>query len=132
MRTKEYTILNLLIKKMKQENKEKCKFNMMSVSLDRKGNIVAFGKNSYCKTHPKMALYNKNYNEFKIFLHSEIDCLIRSKKEPYTLIVARIGKKGEIRIAKPCPVCLEAIKHSTVKQVFFTNSYGSLELLNIQ
>lgn len=48
---------------------------------DKRGKIIAIGKNSYIKTHPKMKEYAiKNSEPYKQVLHAEIAALIKCKK----------------------------------------------------
>jgi deoxycytidylate deaminase len=83
----------------------------------KKNKIISVGMNSYVKTHPKQAYFAKLAGQDKRqFLHAEVDALIRGA-DADTLIVLRFSKKGELRNAKPCPVCMEAIKASKVKCV---------------
>ena len=106
----------------------KYEFNLMTAALNKRGKIISYGQNSYIKSHPKMQEYNLHSNRKCIFLHSEIDALIKCREKPYMLIVARIGKKGDIRIARPCPICQEAIRRSGVEKVYFTDNNGELVL----
>tara|TARA_R110000824_G_scaffold25352_3_gene88339 strand:- start:1280 stop:1453 length:174 start_codon:yes stop_codon:yes gene_type:complete len=44
----------------------------------------------------------------------------RSLTQGATVYVARIGKKGDLRLSKPCPMCESAMRHVGVKEVIYT------------
>lgn len=59
----------------------------------------------------------------KATIHAEIGVILgldRSVTEGSTIYVARINKKGEYRMSKPCPMCQAALKHVGVKRVIYT------------
>lgn len=96
------------------------------VITDKKGRVIAAGYNRK-KTHPLQAQYAKQYNPEKIYLHAEIDAIIKLKGEiPHTLYVGRIMKSGDYGIARPCPICMAALIEVGVKRVVFTNKTGEV------
>lgn len=128
---KEYHLLDNLINKIKLNFDYSKSYNVGTIITDKKGNILSFGINSYSKTHPKQLHYNKICNPTRIYLHSEIDALIKCKSEnAHTMIIARITKKGETKIAKPCEGCFNALRDNGIKKVYYTNNYGELVLLD--
>jgi|TARA_R110000850_G_scaffold96461_6_gene201641 tRNA(Arg) A34 adenosine deaminase TadA len=55
--------------------------------------------------------------------HAELGCILgvdRSLTQGATVYVARIGKKGDLRLSKPCPMCESAMRHVGVKEVIYT------------
>lgn len=133
MGTKEYHTLKFLVKKLQEQNTDigKYQHRVGTIITDRKGNILSTGFNSYIKTHPRQKKYNLYINPTKIFLHAEIDSLVKCRGEPHTMIICRIGRDNQIRLAKPCKGCYNAIKDVQVKKVYFTNNFGELTLLNL-
>ena len=128
---KEYTVLNRLLVKMKEEYDYTKQYTVYASIVDKKGQVISTGKNSFIKTHPKQYIYNQYKNPFKIFLHAEIDALLKYKSDSgYMMIVARMTKTGMIRSAKPCHGCFQAIKESNIKKIFYTNDDGELTLLD--
>lgn len=92
-----------------------------AVITDKRGNILAEGSNSYTKTHPRQAYYADRVNQSeRVFLHAEIAALVKCRAEPYALYVARVGKGGESRIAKPCEICSLAIEQTPIKEVHYS------------
>lgn len=128
----EYHLLKRLVKKIQEKHQHHVEqYHLGAIILDRRGNILSTGFNSSQKTHPKQLLYNKYKNNARIYLHAEIDALVKCKAKPYVMIIARINRKGELRIAKPCDGCIEAIRHSDLKKIYFTNNFGELVLLDL-
>lgn len=93
-----------------------------AIIVDRKGSILSEGFNSYHKSHPIQYYYAKKAGlPLKIFLHAEIDALNRIKQgTPYKIYIARVDYNGNPMYAKPCPICSEAIKNSSIETVEYT------------
>jgi deoxycytidylate deaminase len=115
------------------------KFRLGAIILDKYGIPISIGFNSYVKTHPVMLNFRSPKVDFgfgidkesKIFLHAEMDCLIKGlskKSEWHTLIVARIGADGELKLAKPCQGCSEMLK-GHFKNIYYTDNSGNLILM---
>jgi len=115
------------------------KYVVGSFAYDKRGSLISKGVNSFVKTHPyqkKMAdIASRNSernHECRIYLHAEISALIKAKRPVETLIVARIRHyDNTLAMARPCPVCAEAIRQAGVKKVYFTNDSGELVLMKI-
>lgn len=135
----EYSALRLLHKKLIQHKssiEQTKKFFIGAIILDRKGNVISIGNNSYTKTHPFQKKLSQQVKikdrEHQIYLHAEISALIKCTAVPHTMIIIRIGVDNQIfRLAKPCPLCLEAIRQSKIKHVYYTNDIGELVLLEL-
>lgn len=96
------------------------KYNVHAIGYDKRGRILAEGKNSYTKTHPLQAHYAAKIggeHAERIFLHAEMDALIKSKETPHTLEVMVFSRAGNVCQSKPCPICMEALKDSGVKYI---------------
>lgn len=90
---------------------------------DRKGRVLSVGQNSYIKTHPLQAKHaRKTGMPEKMFLHAEIHAITRCRdlSRAHKIFVTRYNKSGEPVLAKPCPVCISAIKASGIKYVEHT------------
>jgi deoxycytidylate deaminase len=83
--------------------------------ITKKGKIVAVGKNSYSKTHPTQKKWaDKVGHHDRIYLHAEIDALIKAKGKGDTISIFRFVKNG-YGLAKPCPVCSLALAQTNLK-----------------
>ena len=92
--------------------------------LTYKGKVLSVGKNQR-KTHPMMLKYQTN--EKKVYLHAEIDAIIKTINAHGTdilrrceLYVLRVTGGGNIGHSKPCPGCQKAIDAFEIKKVYWT------------
>jgi len=102
---------------------ERTKFTLTALIKDKKGRILSIGKNRYLKTHPYQALCAAKVGlPEKIYLHAEIDAIIRCKdlSKAYSIHIFRYGSEGQPLLAKPCKVCQSAIESSGIKKVYHT------------
>lgn len=96
--------------------------DVTAFAYDKRGRLLAVGKNSYAKTHRLQAHYGKlSGNSAKIYLHAEVDALIRGSKRGriHKLVVVRQGANGYL-LAKPCASCQLALTDYGVKNVEHT------------
>lgn len=99
------------------------KQNITAIIYDRKGRILSIGKNSYVKTHPLQAKYAKRVGEpHKVHLHAEIAAIVKCKNlnKAYKISVFRFNKQGKPMMAKPCPICMSAIKAANISEIEWT------------
>ena len=106
-------------------------YNLGAIVLDKHGQIISWGFNSYIKTHPAM-VYNKYYRAEQIFVHAECDALysMSPKLTPHTMYIARINGAGEFRNARPCVGCYSEILKYGLKRVYYSASDG-FEVLDL-
>jgi hypothetical protein len=59
---------------------------------------------------------------YKIFLHAEVHAILRCKdlSKAHKIFIARYGKSGQPLNAKPCPICMQAIKESGIQLIEHT------------
>lgn len=101
----------------------KQRFDLTAIIYDKRGRVLSIGKNSYVKTHP---LQHKHACLVglpdKQFLHAEIHAISRCKhiERAHRMVVTRFNARGEPKNAKPCPVCVSAIKAAGIKHVEHT------------
>lgn len=99
------------------------KYSLTAIAYDKRGKILAIGKSSYVKTHPLMYTLGKKVGKPGcIYLHAEIDCLIKIKRPDrvYKLAVFRYDKSGKPKNAKPCLICQKAIEMFNIPRVEYT------------
>lgn len=99
------------------------KYRLVAIITDAKDRILTIGVNSYTKSHPRQYYYAcKCGNSKRIFLHAEISAIINLKRndKPAKIYVARVNKKEEVALAKPCAICMEAIKDVGIKELYYT------------
>jgi len=94
-----------------------------AVIYDKKGKVLSIGQNSYVKTHPIQFHHAKKVNlTEKMFLHAEIAAIVRCKdiKSAHRMFVSRWYKDGTEANAKPCPVCMSAIRSTNIRIIDHT------------
>lgn len=95
--------------------------NITAFAYDKKGNLLAVGRNSYTKTHPLQAKYAMLSGRPRaIYLHAEVSALVRARGKVHKLVVVRYGADGRPLLAKPCKACRLAINDFGVKHVEHT------------
>lgn len=55
-----------------------------------------------------------------MYLHAEIQALVRAKSQGYKIYICRIDCDGNTVMAKPCDICSMAIKEAGIKIVEYT------------
>lgn len=99
------------------------KQHITAIIYDRKGNVLSIGQNSYVKTHPIQAKHAERVGTpYKQFLHAEIHAIIKCKQldRAHRIMISRYSRDGEPVLAKPCPVCMSAIKATNIKIIEHT------------
>lgn len=85
----------------------------------RSGSVLSVGMNKWkniLKPENPITEYNPN-----ISVHAEVDALSRcSDPRGATIYIARINKKGEERMSRPCIRCEVALIEAGVKKVIYT------------
>lgn len=90
------------------------------VITNKKGRVIAAGFNKK-KTHPKQKAYAiKTDNEHHEYLHAEIDALVKSHHSPHTIYISRIMRNGNTGLARPCDICMMAIKEAGIQRIVYT------------
>jgi len=107
-------------------------FRLGSV-LVRGRRVVSTGTN-LTKTHPMQGKYAKKSGyPRRIYLHSEMRCLLRAKRGGDTMYVARLSKNGySLRKAKPCETCKLALKDMGVRKVVYSVSNNNWEEMELE
>ena len=90
----------------------------------RKGIVESVGVNQF-KTHPMAKKYGYRYDE----VHSELDALLKYKgsKDGLTLVNFRFNSDGEMRMSKPCCLCLPWCS-AVFKEIYYTTNDGIVQL----
>lgn len=114
------------------EFEDDSRYKVLAIIVDKKGNVISQGINSFKKTHPVQAHYCQRCNkEHNIFLHAEIAALVKCRKDPYAIYVMRFLKDGKLALAKPCEICYTAIRESGIEKCFYTDSKGRFKELKV-
>ena len=96
---------------------------LTAVIYDKKGRVLSVGQNSYVKTHPLQAKHARDVGHpEKQFLHAEIHAIVRcaNLNRAHRIFVSRWDRNGKPMLAKPCSVCMSAIKAIGIEKVEHT------------
>jgi deoxycytidylate deaminase len=96
------------------------KHKLTAVIYDKRGYVLSIGKNSMIKTHPKQKeLSIKAGQPYKEFLHAETAAILKVKdlSKAYRIRVTRVGRSGDLLLAKPCEICMSYIRASGIKVI---------------
>lgn len=95
-------------------------FRVTAVAYNSRSQILSVGVNKPRKSHPEQAKFAGIVGcEHRIYLHAEIDCLVKARKQVDRLLIARIGWDNKFRNSFPCEICLEAIKSAKVNEITY-------------
>jgi deoxycytidylate deaminase len=97
------------------------KHEITALAYDKRGKLLAVGRNSYVRTHPLQAKYGRRTGRPNaVYLHAELAALVKARAVVHKLVILRYHKDGRPALAKPCPACELAIKEFGVKFVEYT------------
>lgn len=113
-------------------NINQTRYKLTALAFDKRGRLLSIGTNSYIKTHPVQAKYAcKAKEDYKIYLHAEIDALIKARGKVHRLVISRLEKDGRNLPSKPCPICQLAIEDYGVAEVEYTTQDEEKECISI-
>ncbi len=89
----------------------------------RKNEIVSVGTNNF-RTHPQAKQYGYLFDE----VHSELDALLKYKgpKDNLKLFNFRYNRFGDMRMSKPCCICLPWCD-ALFNQIWYTTNEGIIQ-----
>jgi deoxycytidylate deaminase len=117
---------------------------MGAILLDKRNRIISAGVNSYEITHTQQfyaaVMASKKYKNpnlsKKLFLHCEINCLLKSKKPGHKLVICRVGGHGgtELRDSFCCPICYLYITNNcpSIKEIHWSTNEQDFEYIKLQ
>lgn len=92
--------------------------------------LIASGYNTLTKTHPLQHHYASLVGKpDAIYLHAEMAAIVEARAKGIDLTgssvyVFRRGLAGDVRIARPCRICLRALTDAGVKEIIYTTDVG--------
>lgn len=104
------------------------RYKMGSALFDRAGKLITVGWNKR-KTHPEQKKYAVKLKQpERQYLHAEIDALVTRRYGliPYVIVVVRLTKNGKLTMARPCPICMRAIKEAGIEEIIYSDNNGKM------
>lgn len=90
----------------------------------RAGSVLSVGINKWRNDVSLSSEMHLDGRSEDISVHAEIDALSRvSNPAGATLYVARINKKGNARLSKPCSSCAVALKNAGISKIIYTTQH---------
>jgi len=82
---------------------------------------VSENKSNFCS-------FGKRFRKYAVqpghsTVHAELGSILgidRRKTAGSDVYVARIGKRGDFKMSKPCPMCESALRHVGIRRVIYT------------
>lgn len=116
----------------------KAPFKLCAVCL-KGGRVMSVGYNRP-KTDPFIAGLTKSARIDKMYpssktswmscnIHAETSAIKKLKSDVDTIVVIRRDLNGNLAMAKPCNVCMVAIRQTSIKKVYYSNSEGGISCL---
>lgn len=117
--------MTLAVSTAEKSNHDKWKLGSV---LWRGGSVISTGHNRV-RNDPSVV---EDEKYFHCTVHAEVDA-IRNARDPVgaKLFVARITRGGNLGLAKPCQRCMETIKASGIKKVYYTDENGEWAFFRI-
>lgn len=117
---------------------------MAAVLLDKRNRVISTGINSYEMTHTqqfyaavKASKKFKNPSlRKKLFLHCELNCLLKARKPGHKLVICRVGGYGskELRNSFCCPICYLYITNNcpTIKEIHWSTNEQEFKYIKLK
>ena len=104
-------------------------FKHFSFILD-KNKILSIGRNNPDKTHPLSYKYGYRFS----CIHSELNVLVNfryphSYLQKCKLVNIRINSRAELRMSKPCNICVGLISAFGISEIIYSNRQGGFNVL---
>lgn len=99
------------------------KHHITAVIYDKRGKVLSVGQNSFIKTHPLQAFHANKVNlPEKQYLHAEVAALVKCRdlSKAHSIFVARYSADGVPVLAKPCAICMSALRAAGIKIINHT------------
>lgn len=94
-----------------------------AIIYDKRGRVLSIGENSYVKTHPMQSHHAKKVGlPEKQYLHAEVHAITRcpNLSKAHKISVFRYDANGFPALAKPCPICMSAIRAAGIEIIEHT------------
>ena len=103
------------------------KYDIGAVLITKKFEVIGVGTNGN-KTHPEQAKFARLVGlPEKQFLHAELQCLVNAKQRNLhgaSIVVYRESRDGLRALARPCPICIAALRHYGINKIYYTTPDG--------
>lgn len=91
--------------------------------------VISRGRNFYQRGSKRL---NPKFSPWPGSIHAEVDSILKARRDlkGCSIIVVRLGRNDQLRIAKPCKYCKMYLDHVGIKDIYYTiNKYPYVEKL---
>lgn len=113
---------------------EIAKFEAEKSTHQHRMGCVIFHKNRIISTgynYPQRSVKHLRRKFFRWYgsVHAEIDAIIKARTDltRASMLVVRINRKGDLKLAKPCSHCSAYIDHVGIRKVYYSTNEGKIE-----
>lgn len=125
--------IQMMLLASKEASTNPTKFKFGCVAVDEKHNVIAHAQNNPVKSHPKQKHFaNIAGRPESIYLHAEIQALVKCRTDPFSLYVVRLLADGGFGLSRPCPICKGAMKAAGVTFSFYVDEDGIIQKERIE
>jgi len=103
-----------ILESQKSDHKQK-----IGCVIFNKKKIISKGHNTSLKSTKKL---HPKFQRWPGSVHAEVDAIIKAKKDlkGCDMLIVRVNKHNQFRIAKPCETCIKYIKHVGIHKIYYT------------
>lgn len=105
-------------------------YHRMGAIIFNKKSILSRGYNKSFRfahnLHPK-------YTRYPNSIHAEVDAILKARKslKGAEILVVRLGKRGELRLALPCVYCMSYLQDIGIKRVYYSDRLSGISDMKI-
>ena len=106
------------------------RYEIIASTFDKRGRVIASGKNDYSKSHPLMQHFSKIEGEHpdKVYKHAELVAVLKSRgQDIHSILVQRFDSEGNPKLAMPCKTCKAMLKAFGIQKILYTTEEGIKE-----
>ena len=103
------------------------RFKVGAAIYDKK-KLISFGANDSGRC---LRSYNRKCVRTPGEVHAEVMAIIGARQDlrGCAIVVVRVNKKGDLRIARPCSFCLSYLESVGLREIYYSTSEGRIEKL---
>lgn len=116
---------NILKTALKEVTKSKEDYRLCAVIFDKK-KIISIGINAK-RHHHKLA---PKFLKWEGSIHAEQAAILNAKCDlkGTSILVIRINKQGELRLAKPCHHCSDYLAYVGIRRIYYSTNIGEIKI----
>lgn len=117
--------LEKLVLAAKQEAGKSLHRHRIGAIIFDKNGVISTG---YNQTR-SVKSFSKQFIRWPNSIHAEVDCILKAKRDlkGKSILILRLNKRGELRLAKPCQNCCMYLDHVGIDKILYSLSDGGIK-----